>query len=339
MTKKFFINILLALGVSAAASAQSAQWSVAPVYKSVAQLSPTLFTVSSESKLGVITAEGEIVVDTIADAITNFAEGYAIALKKEKKKVRILSLIDENGKATELSEEIFSDATPYFANGKVLAKNKKNKYGYLTSDGIFTTSDEAADEAKALSKNKNKANNDIQAATLTADGPQPFSHTERKVNRYGYKSGERVVLPPQFISAQPFIGNYAIAETETGVGILKLTPTSFTCKQTKATLDAGMENTVHTSSVPENKDAVLKIKCVDSTGMIFENEGKKKGSNMIFELSSFKERRTFTIIANDSKGSLVLWDSNFDNEEQKTTGKTKGKSKTKTKTKTNKRRR
>lgn len=329
---------ILALCISISASAQSAQWSVAPVYKAIDRLSPTLFRLSATEKVGLATADGTIVIDTIADAVTSFSDGYAFAVNKEKKKMQLLAIIDESGKATEPSEELYTDALPLFANGKLLAKNKKNKYGYLTADGAFTVSDEAADEAKALGKKKNKGNKatDDIVTGIAEDGPQPFSATERKVSRVGYKNGEHVVLPPQFISAQPFKGGYAIAETESGFGILKLTPQSFTCKQTQAVMDAGMENTTHSSSLPANPEATLKMKCVDSTGMIFEGEGKKKGSNMIFELSSFRERRTFTIIATDAKGSLVLWNSNYDNQEVEAKDKGKSKTKTKTKTKTKK---
>lgn len=318
-------NIIIALGIAITSLAQSAQWSVAPVYKSVEQLSTNLFRISGAEKVGVATSEGEILIDTIADAVTNLSEGYALAINKEKKKVRLLAVISENGKVKEISEELYSDDVPCFANGKLLAKNKKNKYGYLNQKGAFSLSEEAANEAKAISKNKGKATADsvAQAIAATPDGPMPFAVTERDVAKYGYKNGEYIVLPPQFVSAQPFIGDHAIAETETGVGVLKLTSKAFTCKQTTAVMDAGMESTVHTSSIPENKDAVLIMKCVDSTGMTFESEGKKKGSNMLFELSTFRERRTFTVIATDAKGSLVLWNSNYDNPEPKSQGKAK----------------
>lgn len=292
------INIILALFFSVAASAQSAQWSVAPIYKAIDQLTPGLFRISSAKKVGVATADGTIIVDTIADAITELPNGYVLTNNKGKKKGDILAIIDQNGSSIMTDEAVAEVIT--------LFKNKKSK----------------------------TANGKLSNRKFESDGPQTF--TEKKL--VGYKSGEKTVLPPQFISAQPFVGGYAIAQTETGFGILKLIPQSFTCKQTNAVLDAGMENTTHTSSLPANPEADLKIKCVDSTGMTFENEGVKKDNNVIYELSTFKERRTFTIIATDDKGSLVLWNSNFSNEEVKenTTTKSKTKAKSKSKTKTTK---
>lgn len=290
---------ILALCISISASAQSAQWSLAPIYKAIDQLTPTLYRISSAKKVGVATADGTIIVDTIADAITEIPNGFVISNNKGKKKGDILAIIDQNGSSI-MTEESVTEVITLF-------KNKKNK----TANG-------------KLSNHK-----------FENDGPQTF--TEKKL--VGYKSGEKTVLPPQFISAQPFVGGYAIAENETGCGILKLIPQSFTCKQTNAVLDAGMENTTHTSSLPANPEATLKIKCVDSTGMTFENEGVKKGNSVLYELSTFKERRTFTIIANDDKGSLVLWNSNFCNEEVKESvnnSRSKAKTKTKGKTKTTK---
>lgn len=289
------INIILALFFSVAASAQSAQWSVAPIYKAIDQLTPTLYRISSAKKVGVATADGTIIVDTIADAITELPNGYVLTNNKGKKKGDILAIIDQNGSSI-MTEESVAEVITLF-------KNKKNK----------------------------TANGKLSNRKFESDGPQTF--TEKKL--VGYKSGEKTVLPPQFISAQPFVGGYAIAQTETGFGILKLIPQTFTCKQTNAVLDAGMENTTHTSSLPANPEATLKIKCVDSTGMTFENEGMKKDNSVTYELSTFKERRTFTIIATDGKGSLVLWNSNFSNEDAndaKAKTKTKGKTKTKAKT-------
>lgn len=296
-------NIILALlllsplsgELEGAAYAQSAQWSLAPVYKAIDQLTPTLYRITSAKKVGVATADGTIIVDTIADAITEFPNGYVLTNNKGKKKGDILAIIDQNGSSI-MTEESVAEVITLF-------KNKKNK----------------------------TANGKLSNRKFESDGPQTF--TEKKL--VGYKSGEKTVLPPQFISAQPFVGGYAIAQTETGFGILKLIPQTFTCKQTNAVLDAGMENTTHTSSLPANPEATLKIKCVDSTGMTFENEGVKKDNNVIYELSTFKERRTFTIIATDGKGSLVLWNSNFSNEDAndaKAKTKTKGKTKTKAKT-------
>lgn len=291
--KKAF-NIILALLISAAASAQSAQWSVAPVYKQIEQISPTLFKVSSAKNVGVIKADGTILVDTIADVITEVPNGYAIVNNKGKKKSDILAIIDQ--------------------------------------DGASIMTDEAVAEVITLFKNKKKTkavNSKSSNSKFDADGPQPF--TEKKLT--GYKSGETVILPPQFVSAQPFVGGYAVAETETGVGILQLIPQAFTCKQTNAVMDAGMENTTHVSSLPANPEATLKIKCVDSTGMTFESEGVKKGNSATYALSTFRERRTFTIIATDAKGSLVLWNSNYSTPEAEVKGKAKTKTKAKAKTK------
>lgn len=317
MTKRIILNIILILFTSAT-FAQSAQWSVPPVYKSVERILPSVFKITTTAnKVGAATAEGEIVIDTIADAVTVSPNGYACAVNKEKKRMKLLAVIDESGKAMLLNEELYTDALPRFANGRLLAKNKKNKYGYLTTDGTFAVSDEAADQAKAQSKGKGKKNEqDPVQVDMATDEPEIFFEEKGKHKIYGYKNGENIVLPPQFLSAEPFIGGYAIAGTESGVGILKLMPKAFSCKQTKAVMDAGMENTEFTSSVYENADAVLRMKCVDSTGMTFECEGQKKGNDMLFELSSFKERRTFSIIATDQKGSLILWNSNFDNKEE-----------------------
>ncbi|MCF0192748.1 MAG: hypothetical protein HUK05_04905 [Prevotella sp.] len=151
---------------------------------------------------------------------------------------------------------------------------------------------------------------------IEADGPTVFAEKDR----YGYMNGANCVLPPQFLAAESFVAGYAIAATSTGKGLLKIIKEPFQCQLTKTEYKDGMENTEHTAVIPtEPKDAVLKMKCVDSTGMKFEDKGKKKGGNMLFALSTFRERRTFTVESTNSKGTLVLWSSVYNQSQDKET--------------------
>lgn len=296
-----FKTFLLFLAFSATAFAQSAQWSVSPIYKSLSRFAPELYKVSAEDKVGIMSAEGAMVYNTTADSISNLSEGYAIALKKEKKRMRIVALIDEKGNATALEKELYADEDSHFAGGQMLVKNKKNKFGFINNEGNLIV------ECQMSKKPEVNANVNESENISENFGPMPFA----ELNKYGYKIGEKVILPPQFISAQSFYGDYAIAQTATGFGILKLVQQPFSCKMTKAEMVDGMEDTEFVSSLPANKDAALRLVCVDSTGMKFESEGKKSDDKATYNLSSFRERRTFTVVASDEKGELVLWNSVF----------------------------
>lgn len=330
---KLIVNILFFLGISTAVSAQCAQWSVAPNYKSLSRFATELYKATVDDKVGIITAEGTVVYDAVADSITNLSEGYAVALKKEKKRMRMLAVIDETGKSIDIKDELYADAKSCFAGGQMLVKNKRNKFGFIDTEGKLAVACQLS-KMPELPTSAELAQKDLQSAQ--AEGPFPFAHKKE----YGYKQGENVILPPQFVSAQAFYGNYAIARTSTGYGILKLVAQPFVCKMTKMEFVDGMENTEFTSSLPANKDAAMKMICIDSTGMKFEDEGTKSADKAVFNLSTFRERRTFTVVATDDKGQLVLWNSVFSgNNDSKNAGadskKTK-KSKKKTTTKSKK---
>lgn len=323
---KLITNILFFLGISAAANAQSAQWVVAPTQQSLSRFATELYKVKVGDKVGIMSAEGAMVVGAMADTISNISEGYAVALKKEKKRMRMLALIDETGKVTDIKDELYADANTYFVGGKMLVKNKKNKFGFINAEGKIA-------EPCQMSKSPELPASSEVSLSVQADGPVPFAYKKE----YGFKIGEKVVLPPQFVSAQAFYGKYAIAQTSTGYGILKLVDQTFTCKLTKSELVDGMENTEFTSVLPVNKDAAMKMVCIDSTGMKFEGEGKKSGEKAVFNLSSFRERRTFTVVATDENGELVLWNSVFQgnnegNDDGSSSNKTKKSKKTTKKT-------
>lgn len=129
-----FVSLMLcALGVRA----QSVKWSVPPEYESIDQVSEKLYKVTTVKGVGVVTADGKMVVDPEeADKITDFSEGLAVALKVDKSKnYRLAGIISEDGEMLVPPGEFYVGDYPFFSEGMLPVFNKKGAYGFLDKEG------------------------------------------------------------------------------------------------------------------------------------------------------------------------------------------------------------
>lgn len=299
------LGTLLLLALPIASSAQSAKWAIAPKYNSVNRMAPSTFVLKTQGRVEVVDAEGTTLFADAADSLTSFSDGYALLLKKDKKGMKVVSVIDQTYKTVPVNTDVYADAYTYYNKGVAAVKNKKGKYGLLDVNGTLAA---PCKMSSPVLNGEAIAAADGNGVAVVYDGPAVFEENKQ----FGYKTEKDCVLPPQFVAAEGFSSGYAIAKTSSGVGVLKLLPQSFPCNLQSAVMKDGMEDRIYTANVlPDFQNARLNLKCVDSTGMIFENGGKREGDKHIFFLATFKERRIFTMEVIDDKGKLVVWNSDY----------------------------
>lgn len=134
--KCFFFSTVLIL-CAQHLPAQSVKWSVPPKYDAVEQVTEKLYKVTSGKSVGIVSAEGKVVVDTdFADKITDFSEGLAVAMKVDKNKnYRLAGIIYEDGRTLVPPGEYYLGDYAFFSEGMLPVFNKKGAYGFLDKEG------------------------------------------------------------------------------------------------------------------------------------------------------------------------------------------------------------
>ena len=134
-------KFLLALGLMLCAlgvRAQSVKWSVPPEYDAIEQVSEKLYKVTTVKGEGLVSADGKVIVDPgSADKISDFSEGFAIAMKADAKTkiYRLTGIISEDGEMLVPPGEFYIGDYPFFSEGFLPVFNKKGAYGFLDKEG------------------------------------------------------------------------------------------------------------------------------------------------------------------------------------------------------------
>jgi hypothetical protein len=116
--------------------AQSARWAVKPTFQSLMHYGQQTYKVSSGGKVGVINATGAEILPAAFDSITNFVNGYALALTNKDGKYKIERIINEaTMDATPVSGVFFLTKYPAFHEEKLCVKTAKGDEGFLGSNG------------------------------------------------------------------------------------------------------------------------------------------------------------------------------------------------------------
>lgn len=90
------------------------------------------YKVKSGNAYGLIDATDKVIVSVEYHDLL-FKEGRALLLKEDN--YRLYGYVDTVGHIREFDKEYYADATyPYFSEGYVVVRNKKNKWGYISSD-------------------------------------------------------------------------------------------------------------------------------------------------------------------------------------------------------------
>lgn len=115
---------------------QTAKWIVKPYYDSVVRYAEGVYKVSSGNKVGVVNAEGEVVVSVSADSITAMSEGCALVLNRtEDGDYQLTNILYRDGSVTSIMGEYYVKAYPFFSEGRLPVYNKRKRYGYMDTNG------------------------------------------------------------------------------------------------------------------------------------------------------------------------------------------------------------
>lgn len=117
---------LLFVFLSASATAQNFG------YTEKTDIGHGFYKVKSGSAYGLIDAAGKVIVSVEYHDL-RFKEGRALLLKGDN--YRLHGYVDSLGHIRQFDKEYYADPTyPYFSEGYVAVRNKKNKWGYLTGE-------------------------------------------------------------------------------------------------------------------------------------------------------------------------------------------------------------
>lgn len=118
---------------------QTVVWEMPPSakYSSIVPLGiENLFRVTQEDKLGVVKADGTVIVRAENDEITSFYEGTALILKNDGYGKRIQGFITKEGKYLALTQRYYAiEGQEFFSDGMLTARNDHSFPGYLDSYG------------------------------------------------------------------------------------------------------------------------------------------------------------------------------------------------------------
>lgn len=113
--------------------AQVAYWKLKPTFQEITPFSESLYKAKTYEDMRLINTNGDILVK--ADSITYLTNGYALVLKYQDEKYRVIQIVDGNGKTTDITQEYYATEYPFFSEEKCAVENKKGKLGYINPRG------------------------------------------------------------------------------------------------------------------------------------------------------------------------------------------------------------
>jgi len=205
---------------------------------------------------GFMDVTGRMVLDFDYGSVHPFSEGWAAVSKGSvikslgkmlktnigPKRVKMY-YVNERGQFMTMQSDIgdvYSATT--FKNGEALVVTKDNRYCFINTSGNIIRMETAVtmkfDKKYALSFVEEEEAEEELIFSDHYNGPVTYAG---EAGLYGYKKGDKVILPPQFSQAFSFSNGYAIAARNGFWGILKLTEGTFQCKVSRGSSAVGAE--------------------------------------------------------------------------------------------------
>ncbi len=130
---KLFLIFLGLITIYIGAYAQTVSWIVKPnKYTSVEKVTNYLLRVQDMNYYGLIGIDGSTKINCEYEVVTDYKNGYCLALKQNK----LFAIIDEMGNANMINEDLTVDSKyPYFSEGLLSVKDKNGKWGFITPNG------------------------------------------------------------------------------------------------------------------------------------------------------------------------------------------------------------
>ena len=133
--KRIILTITTTLILGCVAHAQTIKWMVAPKYVSITHFSNDIFKCTDQNgKVQLIDWNGKLLLpENEADAVTDYADGYAIVLQGEKILGFLAEAIPHNYHAVDGNYRITE--YPFFSEGLLVVSDGNGKLGYMDTDG------------------------------------------------------------------------------------------------------------------------------------------------------------------------------------------------------------
>jgi len=278
---------------------------------------------NEKGKYGFVDTSGVLKIEYQYGAAHPFCEGLAAVSKAKKgstnlfgaKKKGKFFYIDKGGNPVSLQDEI-GDVylASSFKNGEAWVINTKEKCFVIKKDGsvkrfVNNKTELSFDDKYAVVEGGGKAEEQGKPA-MAASGIVPYMEK----GFYGYKSGRRMVLPAQFVSAEPFVDGYAIVQAPIGYGALRLINGEVKCKKEKSESLGDTSEVTFAVDLPDGmKEGTLSMRCKSPNGVVSTAEGNGSGSSWDFTFEVPKGKNSFTLIFSCDKGDLEVWNSSDTN--------------------------
>jgi len=121
------------LPAAPSAVAQSARWAIAPDYQYLEPISEQIYRGRTETAAKAVDREGNLLAE--ADSITDFSEGYALALQRQGALYRLTGILSESKQYVPIEETWYVKEYPFFSEGKMPVLNQKGNYGFIDTNG------------------------------------------------------------------------------------------------------------------------------------------------------------------------------------------------------------
>lgn len=119
--------------------AESVKWLIYPKYDNITYYSSDIFKCEKEGHLSLFDWYGDSLIDQdfLIDSITEYTEGYALALRRESQSYRIVGLLAETADHPfqVVDGNYYMTSYSFFSEGFLVVSNKKGKMGYLDHTG------------------------------------------------------------------------------------------------------------------------------------------------------------------------------------------------------------
>lgn len=134
-TLKFFLLTLL-IWLATNVSANTVEWMIVPEYDHIEFYSESVFKCVKKGKIQLFDDEGRCLLSHPVDSVTDFSDGFALALEKVGKNMRIAGVLDkQNFSYYRVDGNYYATYYSHCSEGKITVMDARGKHGYLLASG------------------------------------------------------------------------------------------------------------------------------------------------------------------------------------------------------------
>lgn len=123
---------------SLASKAQTVVWAMLPNgYDTIEPIGKNLFKVTENNKIGLINADGTVVVEPVCDKLIGYYENKALLVRNDEGKgERIIGCLTGNGEFYKFSKKFYTlTGQKFYSEGLISVSNEKGKKGFVDETG------------------------------------------------------------------------------------------------------------------------------------------------------------------------------------------------------------